>query len=368
MIIFRLPDLGEGLPDAEIIEWYVKEGDTVEADQPLVSMETAKATVDIPSPHSGKVIKLHGDPHDIIQTGEPLVTFEGEGQETASGDSGTVVGQLETGDEVLHESPTGIQTASTESPVKALPAVRALARNLGVDLKTVTPTGKGGGVTADDVRNAHSHEDYRIVVLKGVRRAMSISMDQIYTGVAHATLMDDADIETWQDAEDFTLRLIRAVVAACKAEPYLNAHYNHESQSLKVFEKVNIGLAVDTPDGLYVPVIQDAANRGSEDIRETINLFKDKARQQSFRQDELQDSTIALSNYGTMAGRYATPVIVPPKVAIVGVGSSRKSVVAVNDVPAIHRMLPISLTFDHRALTGGESARFMSALIADLQR
>ncbi|MDH4127987.1 MAG: 2-oxo acid dehydrogenase subunit E2 [Spirochaetota bacterium] len=368
MKIFNLPDLGEGLPDAEIIEWYVAVGDDVKVDQALVSVETAKATIDIPSPYTGKVIKLYGSAHDIIPTGEPLIAFEGDKDEKAIKESATVVGEIEVGNKILHESPTGVQTSKDENThFKVLPAVRALAHKLGVDLSEVTPTGPRGSITAEDVRHASSHDESTIKILRGVRRAMAISMGQFYTDVVQATIMDDADINHWKEHEDLTLRMIYAIVEACKAEPALNAHYDHESLTCRLFKEVNLGVAVDTQDGLYVPVLRDVVNSRPEDLRAKINDFKLKAKNQSFKQEDLKDSTIALSNYGNLGGRYATPLVVPPKVAIIGVGRVRKEVVVINDRPEVRRMLPISLSFDHRALTGGESARFLAVLIRYLE-
>ena len=368
MKIFNLPDLGEGLPDAEIIEWYVAVGDEVKLDQPILSVETAKATIDIPSPYAGKVVKLYGNAHDIIPTGEPLIAFEGDSAEKAIKESATVVGEIEVGNKILHESPTGIQTSKDENThVRVLPAVRALAHKLGVNLSEVTPTGPRGSITAEDVRNASKHDESSIKIFRGVRRAMAISMGQFYTEVVQATIMDDADINHWKEHEDLTLKMIYAIVKACEAEPALNAHYDHKSLSCRLFKEVNIGIAIDTPDGLYVPVLRDVAHRKPEDLRSQINELKVKAKNQSFKQEDLKDSTIALSNYGSLSGKYATPLVVPPKVAIVGVGRARKEVIAVNDKPEVHRMLPISLSFDHRALTGGESARFLSVLIKSLE-
>ncbi len=368
MRIFYLPDLGEGLPDAEIIEWYINEGDIVEIDQILVSLETAKATIDIPSPYSGSILKLYGKPHDIIQTGEPLISFDGEETHTQTKDTGTVVGEIQQGNTIIQESPTGIHSQTLRDNIKALPAVRALAKKLNVDLKNVIPSGPNGSITGEDVKNASHKDESSLIILQGVRRAMAISMQKIYSGVVHATIMDDADINHWKEHDDFTLHLIKVIIKACQAEPNLNAHYDHDSLSLKLFKEINLGLAIDTKEGLFVPVLKDIANRSPEELRNQINIFKQKALNQSFKQEELQESTIALSNYGTMAGRYATPVITPPKVAIIGIGSARKAVVPVDDVPAVHKILPISLTFDHRPLTGGESARFLLALKNEIEK
>jgi 2-oxoisovalerate dehydrogenase E2 component (dihydrolipoyl transacylase) len=364
MKIFYLPDLGEGLPDAEIREWLVKEGDEVKVDQPIVSMETAKALVDVPSPYSGKITKFYGNPGDIIKTGSPLVAYESE-------DAGTVVGSIEVGNKVLTESPMGIQPSeAAPSGIKASPAVRALAKQLNIDINKVAPTGPGGSITSQDIKNYSekvSALKEGFEPLQGVRRAMALTMAEAHAAVVPVTLMDDADIQHFTRDEDITLRLIRAIISACKAEPALNAHFDGKNFSRRLFSEINIGLAVDTPKGLYVPVIKKTESCSDEQLREIINGFKAQAKQQDFDKDTLQGATITLSNFGIFAGRYANPIIVPPQVAIIGIGKLRNEVVAINDKIEIHRIMPISLTIDHRAITGGEAARFLAALISNLE-
>jgi pyruvate dehydrogenase E2 component (dihydrolipoamide acetyltransferase) len=368
MKIFYLPDLGEGLPDAEIREWLIKEGDEVKVDQPIVSMETAKAVVDVPSPYTGKIAKLHGQAGDIIKTGNPLVEYD---QPENNTDSGTVVGSIEVGHKVIKESPTGLQPKeSLGGNIRLTPAVRALAKELNVDLAQVTPTGPSNTITLNDIRaiaskSAAPAEGFEL--LHGVRRHMATTMAQAHAQVVPVTLVDDADIQNFGPNEDITLRLIRAINTACKTEPALNAHFDDKNLSRRVFQEVNLGLAVDTAKGLYVPVIHNANTLSNEKLREQINNFKKQAQDQEFSKESLQGATITLSNFGIFVGRYANPIVVPPTVAIIGIGKLRDEVVAVSGQPVIHRIMPISLTFDHQAATGGEAARFLAALIADLE-
>ncbi len=373
MKIFNLPDLGEGLPDAEIREWLVNEGDEVKEDQPIVSMETAKALVDVPSPYAGRITKFHGKPGDIIKTGNPLVEFEQDANEVAkqSSDAGTVVGNIEVGQTILKESPIGIEPRTNlQANIKASPAVRSLAKQLNVDLDKVTPTGPGGSITAQDIKNAGNHtrpidKDYE--ELHGPRRAMAINMAMAHQAVVPVTLMDDADIHHFSSNEDITFRLIQAMITACLTEPALNAHFNGKNLSRCLFTSVNIGLAVDTAKGLYVPVLKEAQTLSKEKIREEINKFKQQAEKQEFAKDTLQGASITLSNFGVFVGKYANPIVVPPTVAIVAVGKLREQAVAVAGKVEIHRIVPISLTFDHRAITGGEAARFLAAFIKSLE-
>jgi 2-oxoisovalerate dehydrogenase E2 component (dihydrolipoyl transacylase) len=363
MKIFKLPDLGEGLQEAEIVKWHVKAGDTVALDQPLLSVETAKAIVDIPAPYAGKIVKLYGNERDVAHVGQPLVAFEG-----GDDDSGTVVGKVEIGQKVIAEAPAAPPPLA--HGIKATPAVRALARKLNVDLAMVTPTGADGLVTANDVQRAARilSEVGPQELLRGVRKVMAQSMTLAHSEVASATIMDDADIDAWPPGTNILLRLIRALIAACKMEPSLNAWYDSQAVGRRLLKNVDLGIAVDTPDGLLVPVLRNVEKRAPEDLRTSLAKLVQDTRDRKVPPEDLRANTITLSNYGSIAGRYASPIVLPPTVAIVGAGRVLKEVVAVDDRPAVHRILPLSVTFDHRAVTGGEAGRFLAAMMADLQK
>jgi pyruvate dehydrogenase E2 component (dihydrolipoamide acetyltransferase) len=456
---FYLPDLGEGLPDATVVEWHVKVGDTIKLDAPLCSMETAKAVVDVPSPYTGKITKLHGAPGDIIETGAALAEFEpdpnakqraeaestghhhgpkkptagagaptpnpddaddkvvasdegGEIEQTGKEreDEGTVVGAMVSGNTVH------VELAASIGGVKAVPAVRALAKKLKVDLTRVRPSGADGVVTMKDVKNAAANgsaalgaaparavsasagrhlapelpqpEPQRGPVslagkpvrtappsqtasgqpeqLKGVRRNMARVMADAHAQVVPTTLVDDADLHAWIGKQDITARLIRAIVAACKAVPALNAWFDGKNLSRTLHPQVDIGIAVDTDDGLFVPALRNADMLDAAGIRTAIKRLRTQVEDRTSPASELSGYTISLSNFGMFAGRYATPVVVPPTVAIIGAGKLSHDVVAVMGGIEVHRRMPISLTFDHRAATGGEAARFLKALLDDL--
>ena len=440
---FLLPDLGEGLPDATIVEWYVKEGDTIKLDDNLVSMETAKAVVDVPSPVSGKVLKLAGAAGDIIVTGSMLAEFEvdasmpqrAEGQDTGhhhgpshaepakaeapapakaakkdDGDAGTVVGAMQVGDAVHTE------TAMAVGGAKAVPAVRAMARKLGVDISRVRASGPDGTVTMQDVKQAAADGSAKAGAapapiragaqvaaaapapapasrstlsqagkpirtqppgvtatgqpeqLKGVRRNMARVMADAHAQVVPTTLVDDADLHAWSGRQDITARLVRAIVTACKAVPALNAWFDGGSLSRTLHPHVDIGIAVDTDDGLFVPALRNADMLDANGVRAAIKRLRTQVEDRSIPPSELSGYTISLSNFGMFAGRYATPVVVPPCVAIIGAGKLSHDVVAVMGGIEVHRRMPISLTFDHRACTGGEAARFLAALLDDLSQ
>ena len=463
---FYLPDLGEGLPDAEIVEWLVKVGDVVMLDAPMVSMETAKAVVEVPSPFSGKVLKLAGGPGDVINTGAMLAEFEldpnlpqrAEAQDTGhhhgghasagdpvsedaetttviasdeggelaesnapapaapktekrEADAGTVVGAMQSSDAVRAEQAVAI------GGVKAMPAVRALAKKLGVDLTRVAPSGADGVVTMADVKRAAEAgtakplpasaskptstatapaRSYVVSLappnlperapaaqagkgdiavkfdsdepIRGVRRNMVRVMSEAHAQVVPTTLMDDADIHAWPRGEDITVRLIRALVVASQSVPALNSWLNAKEGTLRRHSRVDVGIAVDTDDGLFVPALRNCERMDAVQVRAGINRIRDQVKTRSIPPEEMRDFTIMLSNFGVFAGKYATPVVTPPCVCIVGAGRLFHELVPVLGGFETHRIMPISLTFDHRACTGGEAARFLRALLDDLQR
>ncbi len=439
---FNLPDLGEGLPDATIVEWFVKEGDVIRLDEPLVSMETAKAVVEVPSPVSGKVVKLAGAAGDVVVTGSMLAVFEpdanlpqrAEGQDTGHhhgppkeqaappaaaasapaandggerDDAGTVVGAMQSSNAVHTEQAIAV------GGVKAMPAVRAMAKKLGVDLSRVRATGGDGAVTMQDVKQAAADGSARGTAaaapartaapvaatapianpqrtalsasgkpmrtqppgvsvsgqpeqLKGVRRNMARVMADAHAKVVPTTLSDDADVHAWTPGNDMTGRLVRAIVRACKTVPAMNAWFDGEKLTRTLHPHVDIGIAVDTDDGLFVPALRNADLLEANGVRESINRLRAQVEDRSIPPSELTGYTISLSNFGMFAGRYATPVVVPPCVAIVAAGRARHQVTPVMGGFESHKVIPLSVTFDHRACTGGEAARFLKALIDDL--
>jgi len=371
MTIFHLPDLGEGLAEAEIHAWHIKEGDQVTQDQPIVSVETAKALVDVPAPRPGKIIKLYGKAGDIIPTHAPLVEFAEA--EVVRRDGGTVVGNLEESEIILapavHASQK-TQEITTKKNIKAMPAARALAKELQIDLNNIIATGPDGQITLADVKNSKKLTGENInkniiEPLRGVRRQMALTMAQSQREVVAATIIDDADVTN--APTDFTAFLLTAIATAAQSVPELNVLYDSEKMQRTLFKQVNIGLAIDSPDGLFVPVIKDVANKNAEQLRNEIVELKKAVIDRKLTQQDFQDATISLSNFGVFAGKYATPVIVPPAVAILGCGKMRDLPVVLDNQVVIRRMAPLSLTFDHRAVTGGEASRFLSAIIKFLE-
>jgi 2-oxoisovalerate dehydrogenase E2 component (dihydrolipoyl transacylase) len=359
---FVLPDLGEGLEEAEIVTWYVNEGDHVVTDQPLLSVETDKAVVDIPSPSSGRIAHLCGAKGDIVKVGAPLVEFA----EGAAQDSGTIVGDLGSGE---HPAATHISSEPLTDRPQAAPAVRALARELGVDLENVERTGPGRTITRADVERAARSVSQagRAEPLRGMRRAMAQRMTAAHAQIVPATVTDEADIDDWPTGEDVTIRLVRAIASACKAEPTLNAWYNSATGERRLMARIDLGIAVDTEGGLIVPVLRNVAERSVADLRAGLDRLRADAVARAIPPDELRGATITLSNFGMIGGRFANLIIVPPQAAIIGAGRIFQQAMAHRGQPAVRRVLPLSLTFDHRIVTGGEAARFLVALKSDLE-
>jgi 2-oxoisovalerate dehydrogenase E2 component (dihydrolipoyl transacylase) len=363
MSIFVLPDLGEGLQEAELVAWHVAEGDNVVADQPLVSVETEKAVVEVPSPQSGKIARLCAQPGERLKVGAALVEFD-EGPRV---DTGTVVGDLST---TAAPRPLTTEAAPARMAVRATPAVRALAQRLGVDLKDVAASGPSGAVTSADVeRAARALTDAGPAEpLSGVRRAMAVNMTRSHAEIVPATVCDEADIEAWLPGSDTTIRLVRAVVAGCTGVPELNAWYDGRTMERRLIKQIDLGLAVDTGDGLFVPVLRNVGGRDAADLRRGIEAMKRDLRARTVPVAELRGQTITLSNFGMFGGQFAALVIVPPQVAILGAGRIAPRAVVVDGKLVAHRLLPLSLTFDHRCVTGGEAARFLRAAIEELER
>ena len=363
MSSFTLPDLGEGLQEAEIVAWHVSVGDHVVADQPLVSVETEKAVVEIPSPWAGRIAGLHGEPGDLVKIGAPLVEFE----EATAADTGTVVGEIPTEQERPPAKPRPPRKARGD---KAAPAVRALATRLGIDLALVSPSGPEGAISAADVERAAAtlEEAGPVEPLRGVRRAMARKMEQAHAEVVPATVTEEADIDDWPPDADITMRLVRAIAAGCVAEPALNAWYLGRDKGRRLHEKIHLGIAMDTEDGLFVPILRDVGNRDAASLRRGLEAMKDDVRARTVPMEELRGQTITLSNFGMFGGRHAALVVMPPQVAIIGAGRIRRAVVARDSIPEVRRVLPLSLTFDHRPVVGGEASRFLAAVVADLEK
>jgi pyruvate dehydrogenase E2 component (dihydrolipoamide acetyltransferase) len=382
---FKLPDIGEGIMEAEIVRWLATEGDWIEEDQDLVEIETDKALATLPSPYSGKITKLHGHEGDILRVGETLASFEEAGDSPPADratkkDAGTVVGVLTQDDE-----------AGSRALVKATPAVRALARDLKIDLDRIRGTGPGGRITKEDLHRAVTpagpavasdpYGPVETVRLRGIRRAMAKHMAEAAARVAEVTIWADADItdlegvrvkETKIAAEKgvkltYLPFVIRAVMPALKEHPYLNASLNDEAGEIILKKYYNIGIAVDTPSGLIVFTIREADQKTILELAQAVGELAEKARQRKIDLAQLKGSTFTITNYGVVGASYGTPIINYPEVAILGLGKVEDRPVVKDGQIVIRKIMPLSLAFDHRVIDGVEAGRFLSVVIQHLE-
>ena len=369
---FHLPDLGEGLTEAELLEWLVSPGQEVRAGEPGAIVETDKAQVEVASPWSGRVARLHGAVGTRIRTGEALDEFELAEEAAAPEtheDAGTVVGTLP---ETLSGAPHTLSGAVDPADLRAMPAARARARELGVSLGEVIGTGPDRVITRSDVESAAQQGgDARLSEgepLRGVRLAMARNMARARASIASATVMDEVDVERWWVPEaDVALRLVRAIATACAAEPALNAWFDERRLARSLHRQVDLAIAIQTQEGLFAPVLRGVESATETETRQSIDRLAAAAAARTLQPSELRGATITLSNFGRLGGRHAMLVVVPPQVAILGAGRIEARVVVRDGAPAVRSTLPLSLTFDHRAVTGAEAARFLASAREDLE-
>jgi 2-oxoisovalerate dehydrogenase E2 component (dihydrolipoyl transacylase) len=361
---FRLPDLGEGLHEAQIVEWHINEGDDVIVDAPLLSVETDKAVTEVPSPWTGRVERRCAAVGEMVRVGAPLVEFEGREADSRRDSSFSE-----------RIAPQSIERAPASGPSSpAMPAVRILARELGIDITEVTGSGPNGAVLARDVAAAFrgatpssslGASDYS--KLTGLRRSMAVNMARSGREIVPATVHEEADLGAWPSRTLLTQRLIRAIAHAIRSEPVLNATFD-AAAGLMFQDRLHLGIAVDTNDGLLVPVLRDADALDANELGHKLEVLIAAARARRLAPQDLKGATFTLSNYGMIAGLHATPVVIPPQLAILGAGRLADRVTAHHGQATVRPLLPLSLTYDHRFVTGGEAARFMKAIIQDLEQ
>ena len=401
---FKFPDLGEGIAEGEIKKWLVKEGDIIEADQSLAEVETDKAVVEVPSPSAGKVLKLNFAEGDMVLVGETLAVIGEEGEEPGEvapakvekepeekRESVSVVGELpEAPEEILEEKPVG---------VLAMPKVRKLAKDLGVDISKVKGTGKEGRVLEKDVRGAVEEKPKEEkkpkkvpkfdiygwvdrVPVRGVRRTTARRMIESLQKTAPVTATEIADVtelvelrerekKTVMETRGIKLTympfIVKALVEALKEHPYLNSTMDDENQEIILKKYYNIGIAVAAEDGLIVPVVKGADQKSIFELAEEIQRLAEAANNRTIDIADLKGGTFTITNYGVFGGLYATPIINYPEVAILGTGAIRDTPVVIDGEVKIRKVIHLSLTFDHRVLDGAEGQRFLNTLVKYLE-
>jgi len=430
--VFLLPDIGEGLQEAELVKWLVSVGDTVEEGQDMAEVETDKALAEIPSPRDGVIKELCGSAGDMIPVGAPLVIYEGgpdskggpdsqggpdspsqvapkphkPDHTTEEADQGTVVGKV--GDDLVGVS-------ATSGKALATPAVRRVARDAGIDINTVVGTGLGGRVTKKDVENAitggsatrpaaptpsraapafeaaapapkraitpiPAGQETLAIPFRGVRRKIANRLRESVDKAVHFTVMDEADITE--------LNALRKKLSAASGEklsplPFiasaissvlsrdefrsLNALVDDEGEQIIQHRAVHLGIATDTDSGLMVPVIRDCDALGVLEIGREVIRIANAARNRTIAREELMGSTFTLSNVGSHAGRFATPIINYPEVGIIAAGRAREGMVVKDGMFRVGMLLPLSLACDHRVVDGATAALALAEIIKLLQ-
>ena len=403
---FKFPDIGEGIYEGEIVKWLVKLGDIVKEDQLLVEMQTDKAVVEIPSPRAGKILKLNFKDGDTVKVGEVLVLIEEK--EGSKKDKGAVVGQLD--EEITEKKETEKiairQSFLEKSFVKndnllATPKTRALASKLGVDIKLMKGSGKNGMILDDDVINfskgkksleltqvsstkpgikiTKKYDFYGYVdrvSLKGIRKTIAEHMFTSYSKIPHVIHMDVADVTHLSEIREKEKKklekekikltylpfIIKAVISALKEHPYLNSTLDEENQDIVLKKYYNIGIAVDTKEGLMVPVIKGADKKKISDLAREISSLSNLARERKIDLSDLKGGTFTITNIGSLGGTFAAPIINYPECAILALGRIQDSVLAIDGKIQIRKIMPFSLAFDHRIIDGAEGAKFANKI------
>ncbi|AKU26499.1 2-oxo acid dehydrogenase subunit E2 [Geobacillus sp. Manikaran-105] len=409
---FKLPDIGEGLHEAEIIRWLVREGDVVKADQPIAEIQTDKAMVEMTTPVAGKVVALAGPEGATVKVGEPLIVVETEA--AVAGEAAPIEDSVREPVPVLHgETPRPARKRAI-----AAPSVRKRARELGVPIDEVEGTGEGGRVTLADLERYVREREAAVAVaelrersgaavlpvggtaieqkadkaawtsiastelvvpeeeripLRGLRKKIAEKMVKSAYTAPHVTGMDEVDVTKLVEIrknlaselakEQIKLTylpfIIKAVTRALKQYPMFNASLDEETNEIVLKKRYHIGIATATKAGLVVPVIRDADQKSIRELAVEIAELSEKAHRQALRLDELQGSTFTITSTGAGGGWFATPIINYPEVAIFGAHAIKRRPVVVGDEIVIRDMMGMSLTFDHRVIDGEPAGRFM---------
>jgi pyruvate/2-oxoglutarate dehydrogenase complex dihydrolipoamide acyltransferase (E2) component len=356
---FKLPDLGEGLTEGEIARWLVAEGDEIAEDEPLVEIQTDKTTVEIPSPAAGTVARILVAEGEIAPVGTVLVVI-GDGAAAQAEPAAPVAA-----------SPPAAERAPTEpGRVQATPLVRRVAQELGVDLATVSPTGPGGRISEDDVRAAaggsagEAATEGRRERVRGVRRQIVEHLTRAHREIPAVTFVEECDF-TGLDLKQLLPTVLHATALTLREFPELNARL--EGDEIVYLDRYDLGIAVQTEEGLVVPVVRDCANRSIDGLRADIDALAAKARDGRLDQADLRGSTFTVTSAGRLSGLFVTPLVNHPEVAILGVHRIAPRPVVRDGEIVVRPMGNVSVTFDHRVVDGARAAAFTLAVIARLQ-
>ena len=356
---FKLPDLGEGLTEGEVARWLVAVGDEIAEDQPLVEIQTDKTTVEIPSPAAGLVTRILVAEGEVAPVGTVLVVI-GADDEADSTPEATPAPDVSRG-QTQRRVPAG-----AGAKVQATPLVRRVAQELGVDLGAVTPTGPGGRISEADVRAATGRAkpaEGRREQVRGVRRQIVDHLTRAHREIPAVTYVEECDF-TDVDLKQLLPLVLRATAQALQEFPELNARL--EGDEIVYLDRYDLGVAVQTDQGLVVPVVRNCDSRGIDELRADVDALAQKARDGKLAQDELRGSTFTVTSAGKLAGLFVTPLVNHPEVGILGVHRIAPRAVVRDGEVVVRTMGNISVTFDHRVVDGARAAAFTLAVIARL--
>ncbi|MEM4288497.1 MAG: dihydrolipoamide acetyltransferase family protein [Candidatus Caldarchaeum sp.] len=370
MVVIKLPDIGEGIAEGEVIRYLVNEGDYVDKYQPLVEIMTVKVNVEIPSPVKGRVVKIIAQPGQVLKVGEPFIEIESE----------------EAVEEVQARAPATTSAAETSPQLRktasviATPAVKKLAKELGVDLSRVQGTGPGGRITEEDVRRAASGYETRIPI-KGLRRMVAEKLVTAKSKTALVTVFEEVNAEELVKLRDemrqlqhekgvkltFMPFIMKAITEAVKQYPAINGWIDEEKNEIVLSKVVNIGFAVDTPNGLLVPIVKNVESKDIWTLAKEVEELAEKARLGKLSLDDVRGGTISISNYGSLGSLSGTPIVNYPEIAIVGVGRLERRPVVKDGQVVVGEVIQLAVTMDHRAVDGGTMSGFVLALKKNLE-
>ena len=408
--IFKFPDIGEGLEEGTIVEWHVEKGQSVKMGDPLVTMETDKVVTAIPSPKNGVIAAKYGKVGEIIHVGSALVEIDIESTEEQAKtqpveeEGAGVVGTLEVAgnDLILSASKEGVAPVDNQrkrDKALATPVARAMAKELNIDINSVLGTGPGGRVTKEDIQKFFSgnstskapaiqkeeslvdnRERIEVVQMSQIRKTIAKNMIMSKHNAAHMTVFEEAEIselikirERYKKSyADEGIKLtylafvVKAVAKALKKHRSLNSQMDMEAGNIIYKNYYNIGIAIDAPKGLIVPVIRDADTLSIREIASEITDISQKAREGKTSLDDMKDGTFTITSYGSIGGLFAVPVINYPQAAILGIGRVFEKPIVQNSNITIGNIMPLSLSVDHRIADGGETARFINCVMGYL--
>lgn|SRR5690554_790732 len=408
MYDFKFADIGEGIHEGKILEWKFKVGDQVNEGDTLVIVETDKVNAELPSPVSGKVVKLGKNEGEMINVGETVVIIDdGTGkeveqtpteqkpEETVEEDDGgaTVIGEIEVSSDIIESSTeNNLPKATSRKKALATPVARNLAKKLGLNINEITGTGPQGRVLKEDIEN-HANQtktsagsfslpdveisqagDVTVVDISSVRKTISNAMTRSKTIIPETILFADVVVDDLVELRNRTKTLAsekgvsltylafisKAVLIALKEFPIMNSSFDHNNNQIIYKNFINLGFAVDTPNGLLVPNIKNADRLGILKIAENIKTLAERAINRTIQLDEIQNGTFTITNFGSVGVPYGAPVINHPEVAILGIGRINKQAIVVNDEIKIGHVLPLSFAVDHRIIDGADAGRFLN--------